>query len=584
MGKAVRDFDAHLNLNGNEVRDALLELLASNPSTATAGRIVFVTADNTIRYGDGTNFKVVASTADLADYQKTSGKGVASGYASLGTDGKVPLTQLTTGNAVDAIVVLGGALTEGQSLIWDGEKFIGKTPVTVYTPKGSVATYDALPTNPSAGDVYNVEAEFTIGEKKYPAGTNVAWVDIDGTYQWDPLGGIVDLSGYQLVSNLVTALSAESTDAQYPSAKAVYDALQLKADADEIGTLTEGKVLVASDGAVTSSEVDLTAVSGAITDVETLKTTSANLLNLVNKKAEKVTPTDAEGTAITGATAGTKVTVNTEGIVTKIEQASSSDLSDSASLLKTADVVKTAGFLASTSDEDVPSVKAVKDAIADVAGGDIILTGKGVAVITDADGKLATSEVTSTEIGYLDGVTSNIQTQIDSKVTALETKPTAGTYTKVTISAEGLVTAGASLSASDIPDISATYIPVAQKGVASGVAELNSSGQVPLGQITADTATAGKLLAVGTDGTSVTLVDSTALGIKVGRKTGVTFTADAEGTYVATIAHELSGAPVAVSVFDASGKEIYMQVETDGTNITLSANSDPGTVQVRYIG
>ena len=37
------------------------------------------------------------------------------------------------------------------------------------------------------------------------------------------------------------------------------------------------------------------------------------------------------------------------------------------------------------------------------------------AVISNSDGKIAVSSVTSTEIGYLDGVTSNIQTQLDSK-------------------------------------------------------------------------------------------------------------------------------------------------------------------------
>ena len=59
----------------------------------------------------------------------------------------------------------------------------------VYTYKGSVASYDALPEDAEAGDVYNVEAAYG----NYPAGTNYAW---DGT-KWDALGGSVDLSAYQ---------------------------------------------------------------------------------------------------------------------------------------------------------------------------------------------------------------------------------------------------------------------------------------------------------------------------------------------------------------------------------------------------
>ena len=39
------------------------------------------------------------------------------------------------------------------------------------------------------------------------------------------------------------------------------------------------------------------------------------------------------------------------------------------------------------------------------------------AVVSNADGNIAVSDVTSTELGYLDGVTSNVQTQLDGKGT-----------------------------------------------------------------------------------------------------------------------------------------------------------------------
>ena len=44
------------------------------------------------------------------------------------------------------------------------------------------------------------------------------------------------------------------------------------------------------------------------------------------------------------------------------------------------------------------------------------------ALISDGSGKVAVSAVTSTELGYLDGVTSNIQTQLDGKVESSEQK------------------------------------------------------------------------------------------------------------------------------------------------------------------
>lgn len=56
-------------------------------------------------------------------------------------------------------------------------------------------------------------------------------------------------------------------------------------------------------------------------------------------------------------------------------------------------------------------------------------------IVTDGDGYLVVSDVTSTEISYLDGVTSNVQTQLDTK--ALLTDPAfVGTPTAPTAAAD----------------------------------------------------------------------------------------------------------------------------------------------------
>ena len=93
----------------------------------------------------------------------------------------------------------------------DLTNYVTKDQLTsVFTYKGSVVDYDALPVVNVKGDVYNVETGFSIeieqeeGDpivKEYPAGTNVAWNGED----WDALAGSVDLSGYALKSEL-TAL------------------------------------------------------------------------------------------------------------------------------------------------------------------------------------------------------------------------------------------------------------------------------------------------------------------------------------------------------------------------------------------
>lgn len=108
-----------------------------------------------------------------------------------------------------------------------------------------------------------------------------------------------------------------------------------------------------------------------------------------------------------------------------------------------------------------------------VSVADASTSAKGVIEIaTDSEASTGTSEVLAVN-----------PKQLATKVNKLTTGPSAGTYTKVTVNADGLVTTGTTLAASDIPDISATYIAVTQKGVANGVASLDGDGKVPTSQL-----------------------------------------------------------------------------------------------------
>ena len=74
-----------------------------------------------------------------------------------------------------------------------------KSLSAVYIYKGSVDTYDNLPTEVATGDTYNVVAAYG----NTPAGTNYAW----NGESWDPLGGSVDLSAYYTKSEADEAIS-----------------------------------------------------------------------------------------------------------------------------------------------------------------------------------------------------------------------------------------------------------------------------------------------------------------------------------------------------------------------------------------
>ena len=98
------------------------------------------------------------------------------------------------------------------------------------------------------------------------------------------------------------------------------------------------------------------------------------------------------------------------------------------------------------------------------------------ALISNSSGKVAVSDVTSTELGYLDGVTSAIQTQLDGKV------PTSRTVNGKALSAN------ISLTASDVGAASSSHSHSASN-ITSGILSVerggtgNSSGYVRAGQL-----------------------------------------------------------------------------------------------------
>ena len=72
---------------------------------------------------------------------------------------------------------------------------------------------------------------------------------------------------------------------------------------------------------------------------------------------------------------------------------------------------------------------------------------------------------------------------ITGNVISIDNTVTGATKCKITYNAQGLVTAGADLSTTDIPDLSATYVATTQLGANSGVATLGSDGKVPSSQL-----------------------------------------------------------------------------------------------------
>lgn len=120
-------------------------------------------------------------------------------------------------------------LTAGKvvhALMWGSKSYDGSSPQTitaadlgladVYKPQGSIA-FSALPATPSAntyGYVWNITNDFTTDSrfiegagKQYSAGTNVGVIENSGSYYYDILGAIVDLSNYVTKTQVATSSS-----------------------------------------------------------------------------------------------------------------------------------------------------------------------------------------------------------------------------------------------------------------------------------------------------------------------------------------------------------------------------------------
>lgn len=134
-------------------------------------------------------------------------------------------------------------------------------------------------TNAKVGDVWNVTNEFTLGGKKYPAGTNVVCVTATSSSDhnddnWDALGGTVDLTPY------LTKSDASNTYAKKADTDTSFEEIW-----EQLGVVVAKNEIVNN---LTSSETNkpLSAAMGKKLQDEKLSKTDAS--NTYAKKADVI--------------------------------------------------------------------------------------------------------------------------------------------------------------------------------------------------------------------------------------------------------------------------------------------------------
>lgn len=170
--------------------------------------------------GDASTVLTLYGVKKYAQEQAAAAQTAAQGYADTQI-GAAKTELIGTGDATATTIK--GAVQEAKGY---ADQQIASKIGSVYKPAGSVAFAD-LPETPSAanlGNVYNVtdafeaDERFVTGEQgtSYPAGSNVAVVQIEEAYYFDVLAGTVDLSAYsttvQMNAAIGTAVDGAKTE------------------------------------------------------------------------------------------------------------------------------------------------------------------------------------------------------------------------------------------------------------------------------------------------------------------------------------------------------------------------------------
>ena len=215
-----------LDLNGNQLLNALFQMLAAAPGSPQAGRFYLDTTSSpwSLRFYDGTSWVTIGPVVSVNGKvgvvlltQDDVGDG--STYVRTHNDLTDALVGLINGALQKTGGTMSGAIAMGSNKITglaDGTadqdavtvKQLNAAKVGALKPSGSV-TFANLPalnaTNlnkmVNVTDAFTTTSDFAEGSgKAYPAGTNVAVIntgtDASPTYKYDAMTGLIDLSAY----------------------------------------------------------------------------------------------------------------------------------------------------------------------------------------------------------------------------------------------------------------------------------------------------------------------------------------------------------------------------------------------------
>ena len=523
---AINEVDSHADTNAGNITTltnnigtlSSLTTDAKNTIVAAINEVDSHTDTNTSNIGTLTSLTtdakntLVAAINEVDSHADTANSNIGT-LTSLTTDAKNTLvaainevdshTDTNTSDIADINALIPNEATEDNQLA--DKDFVNSS---IATQTGNfIGTFPNIPARDAyTGEVTNNDYCFVINsvitnngsdwpsiaalnnyDKTKVTNFDYAWV-IDGSkfdlYRFDVVGQIWEKKAEDVTKEEITLNSA------YNRYKAVVTTDTPPVLTWEFEYTLNNSSFTAEQWAAINSTATKTKIDQITTNKNAIGTLSSlttdaktNLVAAINElDSEKL----AKNTAITGGTF-TKVTVDSKGLVTSGTTMTLSDITDVTASAAEVNVLD--GITASTSELNILDgvtatttelnyVDGVTSNIQTqlnnkqptITGAATTITSSNLtinrALISDASGKVAVSNITSTELGYLDDVTSNIQTQLNAKANDadisavgksndyedLDNKPTIGNAT-ITFKANGSTIAGQSFTTNATTDV-----------------------------------------------------------------------------------------------------------------------------------
>jgi hypothetical protein len=366
----------------------------ANPTLA-AGEIGIETDTNTFKFGDGNtpwNSLEYALSGTVDDYIPLNTKAQAGGVASLDSSGFVPVSQLpplvkVTVNAVADQSARLALTAEAGDIAIQADN--GQSYVLSASPASTDANWKALVGSEAVVDT--VEAALVAGtglDKTYNDASGTITIDIDSTVATKTYAD-------QAEADAISTASADATSKANAAASAAASALSShEADTTNIHGIADTSILLTTTGTQTITNKTLT--SPVINTPTGIVKADVGLANVDNTSDANKPVSTATASAI--ATAKSQAQGYADEQINLVIGAAPSALNTLSELADAlGDDANFAGTITSSLSTKAPLASPTFTGTVTLPGSTVI------------------GSVDSTEIGYLNGVTSSVQGQIDTK-------------------------------------------------------------------------------------------------------------------------------------------------------------------------